>query len=184
MSLSHKGKCHSLETKEKMSKSHKGKVFTEEHKRKIGLANSFSLTGRTMSEETRRKMSIARSGEKNWKWKGGCELVLSRKIRKCFEYSDWRRKILIRDNHTCQECRTTKNPQVHHIKRFLVILKEYNIKTVEQAIECQELWDINNGITYCKDCHRYIENQDRLKRKIARSNSYNLFVLYLLNLVE
>lgn len=62
-----KGKKHSEETKEKMSKSHKnrnidywyGKSFTEEHKNKI----SKSLSGRTLSEEHKKHLSESKKNK-------------------------------------------------------------------------------------------------------------------------
>ena len=39
------------------------------------------------------------------------------------------------------------------IKRFIDIVKENNIKTLEEALNCKELWNLDNGIVYCKNCH-------------------------------
>lgn len=33
------------------------------------------------------------------------------------------------------------------------MLEENNIKTMEQALKCKELWDVNNGIVLCNKCH-------------------------------
>jgi hypothetical protein len=30
---------------------------------------------------------------------------------------------------------------------------ENNIITLEDAFGCDELWNLNNGITWCKECH-------------------------------
>ena len=37
-------------------------------------------------------------------------------------------------------------------------MEEYQIKTFEQALNCAELWDINNGRTLCKECHKKTDN--------------------------
>ena len=35
-----------------------------------------------------------------------------------------------------------------------LIIRENNINTAEGALACKELWDINNGITLCLECHK------------------------------
>jgi hypothetical protein len=42
----------------------------------------------------------------------------------------------------------------HKDKSFSKIMEDNNIKTLEEALICGELWNINNGITYCKKCHK------------------------------
>ena len=65
-------------------------------------------------------------------------------------------RVRVRDNFICQECGYNKGRilQAHHIKPFTEILVKYNIKTLEEALDCEELWDINNGITLCEYCHK------------------------------
>ena len=41
---------------------------------------------------------------------------------------------------------------------FSDIIIENNIKTLEDALQCKQLGDINNGITLCKKCHELTEN--------------------------
>lgn len=57
----HKGKKHSKETKEKLSKSHIGLHHTEETKQKIGNA----FRGKTLSEEHKKKLSESKKGKNN-----------------------------------------------------------------------------------------------------------------------
>jgi len=54
----------------------------------------------------------------------------------------WKKEVLQRDNHTCQKCSSKEYLQVHHIDNF-----NENI---------QRRYDINNGITLCKKCHKLI----------------------------
>lgn len=99
-------------------------------------------------------------GEKNSQWKGGIT-PLRKQIRLCFEYRQWRSDVFTRDNFTCQKCFIKGNElHAHHCpKSFSSIIKEYQIKTLEQALSCPELWNINNGKTHCKDCHKTIHRK-------------------------
>lgn len=92
--------------------------------------------------------------EKNSNWKGGITPVYSQ-IRKCLEYNNWRLKVYTRDLFTCKNCgKSGIRLNADHIKPFAVILNENNIKNIEDAINCKELWDINNGKTLCVPCHK------------------------------
>ena len=98
-------------------------------------------------------MSEAQRGEKSYKWKGGITL-LREEIRNCFKYRQWRSDIFTRDNFTCQKCgKRGVYLEAHHIKSFDRIIEEYQIRILEQALNCEELWNINNGTTLCMDCH-------------------------------
>jgi hypothetical protein len=94
------------------------------------------------------------SGENNVNWKGGIS-TLTAQIRGCSEYVIWRKQVFRKDNFTCIHCNdsTGGNLIAHHIKFFSAILDEYNITTLEEAIQCDVLWDTNNGITLCVECH-------------------------------
>lgn len=95
-------------------------------------------------------------GINNCNWKGGIS-PLNRLIRCLPKYNDWRVKIYERDKFICQmpNCdKTIRYLYIHHIKKFIEILIKNNIKTVEEAMQCLELWDITNGITLCRKCHR------------------------------
>jgi 5-methylcytosine-specific restriction endonuclease McrA len=95
-----------------------------------------------------------RKGDKCPSWKGGIT-SLYKQIRACDKYEEWRKAIFARDNYTCQDCggNTGGNLTAHHEKEFAKILQENHITTLEQALACKELWDINNGRTLCEDCH-------------------------------
>lgn len=96
-----------------------------------------------------------RFGEEATNWRGG-RTIFSEGIRRSGNYIKWRLEIYKRDNFTCQICGIKQgeaNFEAHHIKSFNKILKENKIKSVKDAIPCKELWDINNGITFCTRCH-------------------------------
>lgn len=113
--------------------------FTEEHKAKIS--------------KTRIERGVAK-GSKNPRWLGGIT-KLGIRLRNSNKYKEWRTAVFERDNYTCVKC-STKRPQfeANHIEPFSVIMRRNNITTVEQALDCTELWNINNGETLCKSCHK------------------------------
>ncbi len=76
--------------------------------------------------------------EKHWNWKGGIR-ELRKKLHETYEYRQWRKAVLKRDNRTCQLCGSTKNIEADHIKRW----KEH-----------PELrHEVSNGRALCRSCH-------------------------------
>ena len=96
-------------------------------------------------------------GSKNPKWTGNSPLSLS--IRKSPEYNEWRSIIFDKDNYACQVCYTknVKGKRVylyaHHLISFLTIIKKNKISTLQNAINCKELWNTENGVVLCRKCH-------------------------------
>lgn len=128
----------------------KGSKHTQESKDKISLANK----NRKISPETRNKLRIVNSGSKSRLWKGGTT-ILNQQIRTCFKYRQWRSDVFERDNYTCMNCgKRGGYKEAHHLKALFKIIEEYNIKNIDDALECEELWNINNGRTLCKSCHK------------------------------
>ena len=107
------------------------------------------------------------TGDKHPNWKGG-RTSLYMRLREYFRL-DQAKKVLKRDNNTCQYpgCGCKKKLQVHHIKPFKdifeEILSEHSNLNVENDKE--ELYsimrndprmnDLDNLITYCKECHLF-----------------------------
>lgn len=144
--------------------------MTDETKRKISEARM----GRKISEETRVKLSESHRGKKSRFWEGGIT-PLNLAIRRTFRYRLWRNDVFTRDNFTCQSCfKKGIYIEADHIYPFCLILKDNKICSVEESLLCEELWDINNGRTLCKECHkktdtykkkaRLIKNNERRKR--------------------
>jgi len=165
----------SEETKQKMSRSlkeriawNKGISRSEEVKKKISKTKQKNaefykykfqgknnpMYGRPVTSETKLKISKANRGENSGKWKGGIS-SLTNLIRTNFKYRQWRSDVFTRDNFTCQKCgQWGGRLHAHHIKSFSSILQIHEITTLGEALECEELWNINNGITLCKKCHK------------------------------
>jgi 5-methylcytosine-specific restriction endonuclease McrA len=105
--------------------------------------------------------------------------LLKLKIRNTTKYLNWRLSILKRDNFTCQMCHASVKDnkslrlEVHHAKTFNDICMENNICTVQQALECKELWDLNNGFSICYKCHKDIETvRTKLRSMFRLENAY------------
>lgn len=106
----------------------------------IGKGNPFY--GKHHSKETLVKIS----GVNNHFWNGGVTTE-ERNIRNSWKYSNWREKVFERDDYTCQFCDVVgKDIQAHHIKAFAKYPKER--------------LNVDNGITLCKDCHKYVHGLD------------------------
>jgi len=125
--------------------------------------------GRKWTEEERRRISDGlpkRFGEKAANWRGGMtDLRIA--IDSLKKSSGWRKDVFKRDNYTCQNCgQYGYKLQIHHIKPIYQIIREYKIKTTQDAIGCSHLWDRNNGQTLCISCHKqtdsYLVNQHTL----------------------
>lgn len=159
----------SEKTRRKMNKARKGYQFSEKSKKKMSKSaieriKKYSYTlpshkGYKHTKKAKEKMLEMRKGKrtgiKNNLRKGGIT-VLNHQIRNYFEYKQWRSNIFIKDDFTCQKCNSRGNLylEAHHIKSFYSIIKKYNIKTLQEAIDCFELWDVKNGITFYTECHK------------------------------
>ena len=137
------------------------------------------------SAETRKKISdkakihtkgkrnsmYGKRGAETGNWKGGIS-PLNFHIRQLFEYKEWRDNVYKRDGYMCQSCGKTSDSdlQAHHIKSFskilMEMLQEFNqFSPIEDkdtlvriAINYKPFWDVNNGVTVCKNCHSLKEN--------------------------
>jgi len=173
-----KGKHFSETHRRRISDANAGKRFSKEHCRKISEAKKgrgfskealFKAAQWSKSTEGRKKKSELAMGSKNSNWKGGIN-PLNLQIRHSFLYRQWRSDVFTRDNFVCQECgQVGKKIEAHHIKSFYTLMSEGNIKTFEQAQACEELWNINNGITLCKNCHYEKKGHGSKSRAQARA---------------
>lgn len=63
-------------------------------------------------------------------------------------YKKWKKIVLKRDNHQCQNCDAIERLEVHHIKSYA----EYPMLRV----------DPNNGITLCYTCHKEVHKNGNI----------------------
>lgn len=73
------------------------------------------------------------------------------------QYEQFRKDVLKRDKKTCKMpgCKSKINLQVHHIKRW------------SRASSLR--YDVNNGITLCKKCHKLITGKERQYEQLFNS---------------
>jgi hypothetical protein len=136
ISAAEKGRPKSEVAKEKDRAGHLGKRATDETKAKMSILH----TGKKHTEEWKRNASKGMSGEKHWNWKGGIT-PMNVIIRKGLDYSLWRTSVYERDEYACQKCGKVGGIlKAHHLNSF--------------ADFPEQRLDIENGITFCEDCHR------------------------------
>lgn len=186
------GYRHSEKTRAKISKNAFIRVFTEDEKqeyRERMQGNKFAL-GYRHTEEEKEKITKAqtgklcpsrgRSGVDNNFWKGGItekNYRLRFNIGRLAEYKAWHKAVFERDNYTCQFCNEQGGDlHAHHINPFMNIIEKHQIKTVDQARQCVELWDLSNGITYCEECHciKHFGHPSRKKNIIRLDSSQDI----------
>lgn len=164
----------------KRTEKHKKLISAGRKGKCLGNTNGFKkgcisfMKGKKHSKETRKKISIAvkksnpaswlkgkkridLSRDKNPRWKNTPNI--NKSVRGIYEYKKWVSDVFKRDNWTCQTCaKRGVILEAHHIKSFALILKENEIRSLDEAISCKELWDINNGVSLCKECHKLTDN--------------------------
>lgn len=140
---------------------------------KKGNIKFCSLNCRRFTDEVKLKMSVARKGVSAWnkgltkeidvrvdyerptKFKSQGKCSFKELIRKTYQYKKWVNDVFIRDNYICQECdKRGGNLEVHHIKPISLIIEENKITNLEDAFKCKELFNLENGQTLCKKCHK------------------------------
>lgn len=90
-------------------------------------------------------------------WKGGITPLMEL-IRHSYKNRQWISDVFTRDNYTCQNCgKYGGNINADHFpKMFKEIFYENKIVSLEQALNCEEFCNINNGRTLCEKCHKLI----------------------------
>jgi len=72
------------------------------------------------------------------------------------EYKLWRKKIFERDNFICTKCGERSNKlEAHHKILLKLILEMENVEERDSI-----LFDIDNGITLCKKCHKKLHKTE------------------------
>ena len=85
-------------------------------------------------------------------WRGGVSSE-NRKIRYSARMEKWRKTVFTRDDYMCQHCgaRSGKGRPVH--------LHAHHVKSFAYYPELR--FEVSNGLTLCRDCHRAVEHERR-----------------------
>ncbi len=125
-----------------------------------GIKNGKANKGRHPSKETMRRIKENHadfSGENHLNWKGGLK-TLQATIRTSFEGKEWIQHVFKKYDYTCQKCKqrieVAGSLNAHHIINLAQTIDMYGVtKDNWQAFKLI-LFNIENGICFCKDCHK------------------------------
>lgn len=110
-----------------------------------------------LKTRTVKECNSSRKGDKHPNWQGGITkkfCSIKQQLRADIHMKMWRKAVFDRDNYTCQDCyKTNCYLEAHHKYPLRKILQDFDIVLLAEALNCKELWDINNGITLCQECH-------------------------------
>lgn len=149
--------------------SPKCKRLSQETRKKISLNNTKNglpkcvdcdkkLTNYRYNTRCRKCFLKISFGNNAPNWRGGLTKLCG-SIRKLKQYKIWRKNVFVRDKYTCQNCgQTGGRIEANHLTPFSILLRTNSIETISGAINCQDLWDINNGETLCKTCHKLTDS--------------------------
>jgi hypothetical protein len=145
-----KGKKRTKEQNEKQSTIKKGKHYSPKTEFKKGIIPW--ITGKS-NPKAKNLPQLFKRGQHPWNYEGG-KSKLRVALWHSWKYHQWRSDIFERDNYTCQWCGQIGNRlEAHHIEELGVILRKNNIVTIDEAFLCEEIWNLNNGLTLCYMCH-------------------------------
>ena len=136
-----------------ISKGKTGVKFSKEHCHNMSLSQMGKVAWNKNTKGVMKPNKTSfKKGKTHPRWRGGIS-TLNKMIRDSKEYKQWRFNVFKRDNFSCTVCNSNNNLEAHHIVTFSRIIKNNKIQSLKNALGCTELWDINNGITYCLSCH-------------------------------
>lgn len=124
-----------------------GKARSPETIQKI--ANTKRLAQYSHPAEVREKIAQRLRG----KSRGGSANYIA-SIRGSWRYKEWRNTVFMRDSFSCVHCGATGYVQADHIEPFALLIRKHQIKSVDEALQCEALWKVENGRTLCKPCHK------------------------------
>lgn len=139
-------------------------IYTNEYgkyRKRYGFLKNCKFCGKLFFAHKEKTMfcsnSCKFSGENSYSYVDG-NTDLKHLMRTSTKYKTWRKNVMTRDEHTCKNCGCKSNLDVHHIVTVEDIFETYEIEDILDMRNCEFLWDEDNGITLCRDCHIGVHN--------------------------
>ncbi len=124
------------------------------------------------------------NANKDWRYKqsiakiktfsGEADSVIKARIRASKRYSQWCYQIYLRDGFKCVECSSKNKIQAHHKIAFSAIYNEIKLKDFANI---DAIYDIDNGITLCEQCHKQTDSYYSGIAKIPETRLLNVINL-------
>src|SRR3990167_845768 len=167
------GYKHTEETKAKCGLANKGKKLTAEHKERISKNNVRYWSGKKRPDMAgKNNWNYKKYGREHTRYKENKLSPLRKVIRNSEKYRQHKVEILKRDKYKCVICGkgSVYLELDHYPKGFSELLKENNITSIEEAILCEKLWELDNGRSLCQSCHETTANFP--KQLIGKRNKF------------
>lgn len=134
------------------AKGHHWKLSPETRARQSSAQRgNTKMLGRTQSLATRLKMSATHRARvaagTHHAWKGGVTPIHVQQ-RLTVEYKLWREAVFKRDNYTCRSCLARNEAGTGND----VYLEAHHIQPFAEFPEFR--FDVSNGLTLCRECHK------------------------------
>lgn len=156
ISDSNKGRKQPIAAVLKGAAKRTGVKHSDEHRKH----NAESRRGKKLPTIVKEKMQESRILYLNDIWYGGVkypedEYNIIELIHSSPEYNNWRNSVYRRDNFRdwFSGIKLQTNIQAHHIISLKDLIAKNNIKTLGEAMNCKEIWDVNNGVTMLDYSH-------------------------------
>ena len=121
-------------------------------------------------EEWQSKLVQWRQEQKNNKFEN--YVKFRAELEKMPIYERWKQDVMKKCGNKCQIDKSHKNRkiEVHHLNSLYSIYIENNLTSSEKIIKCKKLWDVDNGVVLCKECHDKMESSKTRQAMIAKDN--------------
>lgn len=121
--------------------------------------------GKRCPQCSRIQSNLKVSGQNHYNWKGGITRF-NKELRNFVKHIGWTESVFRRDSYTCIKCGTRGGHLVaHHILPLSFIRDKFKLETTKDVEKCELVYDISNGITLCRKCHKLIHDKFYVRRR-------------------